>query len=134
MGGIGERLDPAPLLPPCGLLLVNPGMALATADVFRLRHGAFSPPAALPAGWADAAAMVRDLAALHNDLEAPALELCPAVGTVLAALRARTGCLLARMSGSGATCFAVFADPAAAMQAGEGLPAGWWRCGGALAA
>ena len=48
--GIGERLDPAPALPECGLVLVNPGVAVATADVFRTRRAGFSPPAALPDG------------------------------------------------------------------------------------
>ncbi|WP_135467588.1 4-(cytidine 5'-diphospho)-2-C-methyl-D-erythritol kinase [Crenalkalicoccus roseus] len=131
MGGVGEALLPAPALPPCGLLLVNPGVPLATPAVFRARSGPFSAPAALPEGWADAAAMARDLAALGNDLEAPARALCPAVGEVLAALRALPGCLLARMSGSGATCFALFADAAAAERAAAELPGAWWRAAGA---
>ncbi len=79
MGGIGEVLAPAPALPGFGLLLVNPGVALATPEVFRARAGAaFSAPAALPAGWADAGAMAADLARLGNDLEQPArLSLSP---------------------------------------------------------
>ena len=133
MGGIGEILTPAPALPPCGMLLVNPGVALATADVFRARGGGFTPQADFPAAWPDAAAMARGLAASHNDLESPALALCPAVGAVLGALRAGPDCLLARMSGSGATCFGLFADAAAAMRAGAALPAGWWHSAGWLA-
>jgi 4-diphosphocytidyl-2-C-methyl-D-erythritol kinase len=133
MAGIGDILMPAPRLPPCGMLLVNPGVALATGDVFRARDGAFRPPAPWPASWPDAAAMARDLAAEHNDLEPPALALCPAVGLVLAALRAAPGCLLARMSGSGATCFGLFADAAAASRAGAGLPQAWWRSAGWIA-
>jgi 4-diphosphocytidyl-2-C-methyl-D-erythritol kinase len=132
MAGIGGELSPAPALPRCGLLLANPGAALPTPAVFQARTGAFSAPAALPARWADAAAMVRDLRALRNDLEAPAAALCPPVADALAALRSLPGCLLARMSGSGATCFGLFADAAAARQAAELLPAGWWRAAGGL--
>jgi 4-diphosphocytidyl-2-C-methyl-D-erythritol kinase len=132
MGGVGGDLSPAPMLPECGLLLANPGAALATAAVFRARVGGFSAPAALPPGWADAAGMTRDLRALRNDLEAPAMALCPAVGEVLAALRALPGCLLARMSGSGATCFGLFAHPAGAERAADRLPARWWRAAGGL--
>ncbi len=132
MAGIGEVLSAAPTLPPCGLLLVNPGVAVATVDVFRARAGAFSPPAVLPSGWPDAAAMARDLAALSNDLEAPALAVCPAIAPVLAALRALPGCRLGRMSGSGATCFGLFDDAAAAEAAAARLPDGWWRSAGAL--
>jgi len=132
MGGVGEVLSPAPVLPECGLLLVNPGVALATPAVFQARSGDFSPPAALPAGWPDAAAMARDLGALRNDLEAPAVTLCPPVAEVLAALAALPGCLLARMSGSGATCFGLFTDAAAARRAAALLPRGWWREAGGL--
>jgi 4-diphosphocytidyl-2-C-methyl-D-erythritol kinase len=132
MGGIGEVLGPAPRLPPLGLVLANPRVALATPAVFRARGGEFSAPAALPAGWDDAAAMARDLAVLGNDLEAPAIALCPTVAEVLAALRALPGCLLARMSGSGATCFAILPDAAGAAHAAALLPAGWWRWGGGL--
>ncbi len=132
MGGAGERLDAAPALPRFGLALVNPGVAVATPAVFAARRGAFSPLAALPAGWADAAAMAADLARLSNDLEAPALSLCPTIGEVLAALRALPGCLLARMSGSGATCLGLFAEAGAAERAAATLsrPA-WWCWGGA---
>jgi 4-diphosphocytidyl-2-C-methyl-D-erythritol kinase len=132
MGGVGEVLTAAPALPPFGLLLVNPGVAVATADVFRARRGGDSAPAVLPAAWADAAAMAADLAALRNDLEAPARALCPAIGDVLAAIGAAPGCLLARMSGSGATCFGLFARDAAARAAAEAVARpGWWCWGGA---
>ncbi len=132
MGGVGGDLSPAPVLPACGLLLANPGVALATPAVFRARAGAFSAPAALPGRWADAAAMARDLARLRNDLEEPATALCPPVGEALAALRSLPGCLLARMSGSGATCFGLFADAAAAERAAASLPPAWWRSAGGL--
>lgn len=132
MGGIGGALSPAPAIPDCGLLLVNPGVALATPAVFRARTGSFSAPAALPDRWVDAAGMARDLEALRNDLEPPALALCPPVGEVLAALRSLPGCLLARMSGSGATCFGVFAAADAAQRAASLLPTAWWTAAGGL--
>jgi 4-diphosphocytidyl-2-C-methyl-D-erythritol kinase len=132
MAGVGEVLLAAPAIPESGLLLVNPGVALATPAVFKARAGGFTPPAALPAGWPDAAAMAGDLAALRNDLEAPAIALCTVVAEVLAALRALPGCLLARMSGSGATCFGLFADPLAARAAALQVPGGWWRDAGGL--
>ncbi len=131
MSGIGTDLAPAPYLPEAGIVLANPGIALPTREVFAARAGAFSAAPALPAGWGDAAAMAADLAALGNDLEAPAIALRPQVGTVLAALRTLPGALLARMSGSGATCFALFATAAAALAAARHLPREWWvRAGG----
>jgi 4-diphosphocytidyl-2-C-methyl-D-erythritol kinase len=132
MQGVGEVLLPAPAMPACGLLLVNPGVALATPAVFRARQAGFTPAATLPAGWANAGAMACDLAALSNDLEAPAIGLCPPVAAVLVALRALPGCLLARMSGSGATCFGLFADAAAAEAAAQAMPGAWWRSAGGL--
>ena len=131
MRGVGEVLLPAPALPSCGIVLVNPGVALSTPAVFAARTGDFSAPAVLPEAWADAVAMVADLAVLDNDLEAAALTLCPAVGDVLAWLRAQPGCMLARMSGSGATCYGVFATPAGAQACR--VPAGWWGWTGACA-
>jgi 4-diphosphocytidyl-2-C-methyl-D-erythritol kinase len=135
MRGVGEILSPAPELPVFGLALVNPGMGVATPAVFQARQGGFSPPAALPAAWPDAARLARDLAALGNDLQAPALTLCPAIADVLAALRALPGCLLAQMSGSGATCFGLFATPVQAAAAARlNTQAGWWAWGGTPAA
>ena len=132
MTGVGEKLAPLPALPPCGLLLANPGLAVATADVFRARTAAFSASAAPPAGWPDAAALAASLASLGNDLQPPACAVCPPVTAVLERLAALPGCLLARMSGSGATCFALFADPAAAQAAAGLLPVAWWCAAGPL--
>ncbi|MDB5372726.1 MAG: 4-diphosphocytidyl-2-C-methyl-D-erythritol kinase [Belnapia sp.] len=134
MQGVGEVLLPAPALPECGMLLVNPGVALSTPAVFRARPPGFTPAASLPDGWTDPAAMAADLGLLRNDLEAPAIALCPPVADVLAALRRLPGCLLARMSGSGATCFGLFADAAAAAAAARALPGEWWHAAGRLAA
>ena len=108
MGGVGELIGVAPSLPACGIVLVNPGVPVATTDVFRTRIEEYSEPAVLPARWPDAASLAADLARLSNDLEAPAIRLCPPIGEALAWLGAQPGCRFARMSGSGATCFALF--------------------------
>ncbi len=133
MGGIGERIAAAPALPRFGLLLANPGVALATAAVFAARSGGFDSPATLPGSWPDAATMARDLARCRNALEPAAIALCPPIATVLDALRALPGAHLARLSGSGATCFALFDDDAAAADAARALRAvqpSWWIAAG----
>lgn len=133
MGGIGERLEDVPALPPVGLALVNPGVELATAEVFRARAGDFSAPAALTSSWPDAAALAADLRRTRNDLEPAARRLQPVIGAVLEGLTAQPGCLLARMSGSGATCFGLFADAGMAARAAVALRRpGWWSWGGAI--
>ena len=133
MSGIGEHLAPAPRLPPFGIVLVNPGVAVATADVFRARQGDWSPLATLPDAWNDVASMAATLRVLRNDLQAPAVALQPLIGDVLAALTALPDCHLARMSGSGATCFGLFDTAAAAARAAEQVRrSGWWSWGGAL--
>ena len=132
MEGVGEVLSAAPILPRFGLLLANPRQGLATPAVFRARQGEFSARAELPDGWGSAAAMAADLAGLSNDLEAPAISLCPAIAEVLAAISASPDCLLARMSGSGATCFGLFPNVASAASAAAALPPAWWCWGGGL--
>jgi 4-diphosphocytidyl-2-C-methyl-D-erythritol kinase len=132
MSGVGTHLTPPPRLPEAALLLVNPGSPVPTGQVFARRQGAFSCPPSLPPSWPDAVAMAADLGALGNDLEAPAIALCPAIGDVLAALRALPGVLLARMSGSGATCFGLFASVGAAEDAAHSLPSQWWARAGTL--
>lgn len=136
MQGIGEILTEAPVPPRCGILLVNPGVAVATADVFRARTGPFSAPdALLPEAWLSARSMAMDLGRLRNDLEPAAIAICPVIGDVMAAIRGAEGCFLARMSGSGATCFGIFADAERARRAAETLSAarpGWWCWGGDL--
>lgn len=129
MRGIGDVLS-APLdLPPLPALLVNPGVAVATREVFaalNLAPVVRTGPAAAPAGTA---ALLAEIAAGRNDLEAPAIELAPAIAEVLAVLRKLPGCRLARMSGSGATCFGLFESSAAARTAARTLRVGypaWW--------
>ncbi len=133
MRGAGERVQAGPLVPSGGIALINPGQPVETAEVFAARSGAFSAAADLRDRWHDIAMMAADLKTLRNDLQAPAIQLCPAIGTALAALAARPDCLLARMSGSGATCFGLFPTPEAAREAVKqlGMP-GWWSWGGPL--
>lgn len=129
VGGIGEVIDPLPSLPRCWLVLVNPGVAVATPQVFRARTGPVSPPGRFAAPPADAAQFASLLAHCSNDLAPPAIRLCPVIGEVLAALAGCDGALLSRMSGSGATCFALFADAALASAAAARIAADhpdWW--------
>ncbi len=108
----------------CPVLLVNPRIPLATGPVFKGWDGIDRGP--LPSG------NLRTIAREgRNDLEAPALALVPQIGDVLAALRA-TGAWLVRMSGSGATCFALFDDTAARDAAKAAMPGAWWTLAGAL--
>jgi 4-diphosphocytidyl-2-C-methyl-D-erythritol kinase len=129
MTGIGEQIAPLPPLPPVWLVLVNPGVALATKDVFSALAGQFGPSMPLerrPDSAADLAILLR---ARRNDLEAPARFLAPEIDPVLAALKAQNGCLLARLSGSGATCFGLFAEKRDADFAARNLTRAypkWW--------
>jgi len=141
MSGVGEivwRPPSGSLLPPDGLsaLLVNPRVAVATGPVFEtldapLLSAARAPGASPepPPTFADAQACLDYLDASGNSLEAPASRIAPVIGDVLGHLRALPGCRLARMSGSGATCFGLFDDMEVAQRAHELLAsktAGWW--------
>jgi 4-diphosphocytidyl-2-C-methyl-D-erythritol kinase len=135
VGGIGEEIVPAPALPPVWVVLANPGTAVATADVFGRRRGPFSEAARFETAPEGAAALAALLAERGNDLTDPAVSLAPAIATVLAHLQGLSGALLARMSGSGATGFALFADAATAEGAAAGLRAmqpSWWVAATAL--
>lgn len=129
MTGIGEQIVAQPALPAFWLVLVNPGVALATLDVFAALAGQFGPSMPLerrPDSAADLAILLR---ARRNDLEAPARFLAPEIDPVLAALKAQNGCLLARLSGSGATCFGLFAAKRDAEFAARNLSRAypkWW--------
>jgi len=130
-GGIGDAVDLVSGLPPFALLLVNPGLGLNTAAVFKARSPTqpFTPPARLPAMPATAEALAKALITRHNDLTQPATQLCPSIASILESLNRQPGCLLARLSGSGATCFGVFADSKKATEAATHLaaenPDGW---------
>ena len=127
MEGRGEVLMPV-TVPPLPLLLVNPGVAVPTREVFAALKERGGTGLVLPRdGFADADALLHFLIATRNDLQAPACALQPVIAEVLAALAALPDVRLARMSGSGATCFALFADQTACVRAAEMLRGrGWW--------
>ena len=126
--GTGTELEPGPDdLAGTPVLLVNPRVPLATGPVFAGWDGKDRGP--ISSGTAREIAL-----AGRNDLEAPALALCPAIGEVLAALR-QTDAWLVRMSGSGATCFALFERHDVMHEAAETLARdhpGWWQMAGSL--
>ncbi|WP_420393204.1 4-(cytidine 5'-diphospho)-2-C-methyl-D-erythritol kinase [Acuticoccus sp.] len=128
VAGIGEVLTDV-ALPSVEALLVNPRVPVSTQDVFRRLAVRENQPLPTPPPLADADALASWLAAARNDLEAPAIALVPAIATALDALRATQGCLLARMSGSGATVVALYGDAqsrdGAAAAIGRDAPS-WW--------
>lgn len=133
MEGRGEHVTPVGALPSAAMVLVNPGVAVSTAEVFR-RLGRtasdeiMSSPSPPAAGWSDLDDLLRYLSRTRNDMEAAALAIAPEIGSVLAALRAH-GALLARMCGSGATCYGLFESDAAAAKAADTILSAnpqWW--------
>jgi 4-diphosphocytidyl-2-C-methyl-D-erythritol kinase len=144
MTGVGETLLPLSL-PKMPCVLVNPRVPVATKDVFEklgLRNGELlvgatdvMRAAAWPEDGASLEEWVESLAAGSNDLEAPATQIEPVIGEVLAALNATNGAWLARMSGSGATCFAIYENTAEAARAAQKVQLdhpGWWVHAGVL--
>ncbi len=133
MRGIGEKLSAPLRLPPLPAVLVHPGVALATKAVFAgwTPAAAHAPPFDLmaTANMTRREQLLQLLMTQGNDLEGAAIALAPVIADVLAALRALAGCRLARMSGSGATCFALFSAAAAARAAAKDSSSKyphWW--------
>lgn len=134
MGGRGERLGPVLPLPPLYAVLVNPGVALETKTVFArmgLQPGqaAGARPHPDVSGAATFDALLACLKRARNDMQDAASTLAPVIGDVLAVIAAARGCKLARMSGSGATCFGLFADRLGAARAARVIRRdhpGWW--------
>ena len=134
MSGIGETLGPVLALPPMPALIVNPGVPLETRAVFKRmnlapgwRTGASAHPVLSDGQTQDA--IIAALKRGRNDMEDAACVLVPVVSDVLTVLGAAPGCRLARMSGSGATCFGLFADCRAAARARKAIlrvHPGWW--------
>ena len=144
MTGVGEQLLPL-ALPSMPCVMVNPRVPVATKDVFQalgLRNGELLVGATSVIGapaWPEEGASIADwvevLEIVANDLEAPAMRIEPVIGEVLEALRDSAGVKLARMSGSGATCFAIYGAPAEAHAAAEKIRRdhpGWWVHAGTL--
>ena len=131
MEGRGERVTKTSPLPLLVLLLVNPRIEVPTADVFAVldrRTGIGkmkSPPSSIRSLWD----VVTYLKEAQNDLETPACGIAPVIGEVLEALRGQPGCVLARMTGSGASCFAIFEGGHFTQSAAENLALAhprWW--------
>lgn len=119
--GRGEQLEPVPGLPGTPVLLVNPGVGVSTAEVFRRWDGIDRGP--LPADPREG----------RNDLEPPARAIAPVINEVLDLLAAQPGAGLVRMSGSGATCFALFDSETNRDAAAEALAGkGWWTLASTL--
>jgi 4-diphosphocytidyl-2-C-methyl-D-erythritol kinase len=145
MTGVGETLLPLNL-PKMPCVLVNPCVPVATRDVFAalgLRQGQLLVGASdvilhdpvWPEAGASIDAWIKILAGIGNDLEKPAMRIQPVIGEVLSALGTTDGARLARMSGSGATCFAIFNDDAGAQRAAQAIRREhpqWWVHAGAL--
>jgi 4-diphosphocytidyl-2-C-methyl-D-erythritol kinase len=130
MEGRGEILRVTDSMPRVPMLLVNPGVPVPTRDVFAALESRSGVEMALPHGlFGDTADLLRFLETTRNDLEEPARRLQPVIGEVLATIAAMPGALLARMSGSGATCFGIFADDHCCRRAAEILKQSspsWW--------
>lgn len=130
MRGIGEEVVPLDSLPTLDAVLVNPGVPVSTPAIFRRLAQRANPamPAHLP-DWPDAASLINWLKAQRNDLQDAAIAEAPVVANVLQEIASTPHCALARMSGSGATCFGLYPDAASAARAAQALRAaypGWW--------
>lgn len=107
--GVGEILSPLPQFPPLHITLVNPMVPVVTADVFRrLRAHDNYPLPSLPEPMTRPAQLGLWLTETRNDLQPPAVKMVPEIGVLIEELAATSGCMLARMSGSGATVFGLF--------------------------
>jgi 4-diphosphocytidyl-2-C-methyl-D-erythritol kinase len=132
MRGIGEKLSTPLAIAKLAAVLVNPGVAVPTKDVFALlglEPGTAQRAARTRALPRDRGDLIEFLAGERNDLEPAAIRLQPVIARVLDALREEAGCELARMSGSGATCFGLFKSARAAAAAARHLAAAqprWW--------
>ncbi|MCB2108502.1 MAG: 4-(cytidine 5'-diphospho)-2-C-methyl-D-erythritol kinase [Rhodobacteraceae bacterium] len=136
MNGIGETLQFYDGLPQTFIILANPGVPLSTKDVFqRFRMTRSSVREEIPVSFSTAEQLVQFLTTTQNDLAGPAVEAVPAIGDVVTALREIPGCLTARLSGSGPTCFGLFATAEAAFSGAAELSAkqpNWWVQAGQL--
>ncbi|MBT5373193.1 MAG: 4-(cytidine 5'-diphospho)-2-C-methyl-D-erythritol kinase [Rhodospirillaceae bacterium] len=134
VGGIGEEITTAPTLPDAWVVLVNPLTPLSTPAVFKARTGEFSPSGRFDAIAGNGGELAALLTERRNDLTQAAISLMPEIGEILAAFEVLPNCLLGRMSGSGATCFGLFADEPSARDAEKTLMAGkkWWVKAAAL--
>ena len=131
VSGIGETIEAAPRLPETNLVLANPGRPVLTAAVYKAQGGRFTQPARFADSPADARALAEALSRRENGLARAALEIEPAIAETLVALQDSGRCLLARLCGSGPTCYGIFPDVRAANEAADSLSRAnpsWWVC------
>jgi 4-diphosphocytidyl-2-C-methyl-D-erythritol kinase len=129
VSGIGEEIAPAPRLPDCAVVLANPHRPVPTAAVYGTRSGPFQRPAPFAENPVDIAALGRLLLARGNGLATAAAQIEPTIPAVIAALEALEDCILARLCGSGATCYGLFADEQTARKSAQRLARAhpdWW--------
>ena len=105
--GIGDRITPLAPFPTFDMVLVNPGRAVSTPEVFRELASRSNPGLTMPRQWGGFSDSLAALSEMRNDLEEVARSLVPEIGEARKCLE-KAGALLARMSGSGATCFGIF--------------------------
>lgn len=128
MRGIGEKLDPLPPLPALSVVMVNPRVEVPTGKVFKGLSQLNNPPMSDP-DWHDFKSFIHWLGQQRNDLEAPARAIAAEIADVIEVLAAQPDCALARMSGSGATCFGIFEEAASADHAAAQIAlshGNWW--------
>ena len=132
VGGIGNRVDVPPPLPPLGIVMVNSGAHVSTEEAYHrlnwkraVRKGSVR----VPDNFADSSELITFLKKCRNDLQEPAIEIAPEIEDVLDELSAQRGCRLARVLGSGGTCFGLFGNKKSAEKAGAQIAADnpdWW--------
>ncbi len=129
MSGIGETLVPLNGIPKMAMVLANPGVGVPTGGVFKRLSGFSDPGIGADVPQGDFSDFIRYLSVCRNSLEQPALEIEPVIGDVLREMARLPDCALARMSGSGATCFGLFEDIDKAQSAAAALRSShpdWW--------
>ena len=129
IGGLGEIVRPLQKSPQLYMLLVNPMVQLSTGLVYQQLGQYSRNPLEDPPSGCDPGQYIDWLGRQKNDLEKPAMDILPVIGDVLDSIRETSGCLLARMSGSGATCFGLYASSSEADHARKAILSerrGWW--------
>ncbi|MEE2654153.1 MAG: 4-(cytidine 5'-diphospho)-2-C-methyl-D-erythritol kinase [Pseudomonadota bacterium] len=128
MSGIGDKLSRVSGLPKCGILLINPGIPISTVNVFQLCRGDFSNQVKIP-NIENREVFFEFLSTQKNDLQDAAIKIAPIIKEVLKILTDDPNCRLARLSGSGGTCFGLYEDEPKALFAAEAMYghfSDWW--------
>jgi len=133
--GVGDVLDPAPMMPEIPVVLVNPGIPCPTAKVFSLYGGPYRENIVLPRSFESVHDLVKFLRGCQNDLQEAAMDLVPPIREAINALHAENNCIFSALSGSGATCFGLFESHRSAQEAARNLALRypqWWIKAGCL--